>query len=178
MGEMQDRARELYEEGMRCLDRGLTDEALERFERALELDPCHAPSHNKIGVIHANRGDLDEAARHFARAVECDPGYAPAQSNMGNIHYNRGDYDRAIEQYNLAIRLDPDYQTAYNNLAAAYKKTGQVELAVKNLKKAQRLRIAQSDQEARDRSREAGKRFGCLGVIAAGLAIAGLLALL
>jgi tetratricopeptide (TPR) repeat protein len=48
-------------------------QAIEAFEKALELDPA-APSVNyNIGLIHRERGALDLAFKHFKRAKAINP---------------------------------------------------------------------------------------------------------
>ncbi len=44
-------------------------EAIELFERALELDPAFALAHQHLGQIHAVRGDYRRAWRHAREAA-------------------------------------------------------------------------------------------------------------
>ena len=53
-------------------------EARRLFQRAVEVDPGHAPSWQAWALLEDRVGHVDEARRLFQRAVEADPGDAPA----------------------------------------------------------------------------------------------------
>ena len=43
------------------------------YEKALKLDPDHAPSLAALGALRSRQGRADEAERHLRRSVELDP---------------------------------------------------------------------------------------------------------
>jgi tetratricopeptide (TPR) repeat protein len=49
------------------------DNALEAFERAIELEPNRASTYFNLARIAARMGDKSKAIEHFARAVELQP---------------------------------------------------------------------------------------------------------
>ncbi|WP_374712016.1 tetratricopeptide repeat protein [Symbiobacterium terraclitae] len=159
--------------------RGSLDEALELYRQVLAEDETVAWAHSRTGAILAQKDDLAGAEAHLRRAIELDPNLPQAHSNLGNLDYARGDYAAALEKYKLAVKLDPNNPTFHENLHAAYKKLGRISEAVDAIKRAQRLKRQQVNNEIRQDMADLGsrvkRRAGCLPV---GLLAALLLALL
>jgi tetratricopeptide (TPR) repeat protein len=100
-------------------------EAIEAYEKALELDPNHAAAHINLGTLHYNRQDYVQAEAHYRQAVEVDPRYALAYFDLGNVLDETGRLQDAIQAYKQAIQLAPTYADAHYNLALAYEKLKQ-----------------------------------------------------
>ncbi|WP_377478058.1 MAG: tetratricopeptide repeat protein [Microcoleus anatoxicus] len=87
------------------------DEALESFDRAIELDPK-----DKLALVR--RGDLlnnnlqryEEALVSFGRAIEVDANYRPAWALRGNVLDNLKRYDEALASFDRAIELNDSSQ--------------------------------------------------------------------
>jgi tetratricopeptide (TPR) repeat protein len=97
-------------------------EAIEAYERTLELDPNHAAAHINLGTLYYNRQDYTLAEEHYRRAVAIDPRYALAHFDLGNVLDETGRLQEAIQSYKHAIQLAPTYADAHYNLALAYEK--------------------------------------------------------
>jgi tetratricopeptide (TPR) repeat protein len=97
-------------------------EAIEAYERTLELDPNHAAAHINLGTLYYNRQDYTQAEQHYRRAVAIDPRYALAHFDLGNVLDETGRLQEAIHSYKQAIQLAPTYADAHYNLALAYEK--------------------------------------------------------
>ena len=54
------------------------DEAQERLDRAVEIDPHDGRAHSELGDLHVVRGDLTQGALSYRRALSADPGNARA----------------------------------------------------------------------------------------------------
>jgi len=61
---------------------GRFDEAVERFQRALAIDPAHELSYEMLGNMAAARGRFEEANEFFRTAIEIVPEYASAHRNL------------------------------------------------------------------------------------------------
>ena len=59
---------------MRSAQKGLWNEALYRFERAVAVRPEDASLHNNLAVAYEHEGRYDDAAREYDRASEIAPG--------------------------------------------------------------------------------------------------------
>ena len=100
-------------------------EAIEAYQKALEMEPGHAAAHINLGTLYYNRQNYTEAERHYRQAVEVDPRYALAYFDLGNVLDETGRLDEGIRAYKQAIALAPTYADAHYNLALAYEKLKQ-----------------------------------------------------
>lgn len=96
---------------------GRTAEAIEHYQKALEIFPEYAEADNNLGRIFLNEGRLDEAKEYFQRAIRLKPGAAEAHNNLGILLVRQGDSAGAFQQYQSAIQHNPDFAEVYNNLA-------------------------------------------------------------
>ncbi|QDG49323.1 tetratricopeptide repeat protein [Persicimonas caeni] len=83
---------ELTYRGIELCDEGEHEEALELFDRALEIDPQHAQACYQRGVAQAERGQFDAARADFERALAIDEhllgareSYARCLEDLGRI---------------------------------------------------------------------------------------------
>lgn len=100
-------------------------QAIEAYQKTLELDPHHAAGHINLGTLYYNRQDYAKAEEHYREAVEADPRYALAHFDLGNVLDETGRLQDAIHSYKQAIQLAPTYADAHYNLALAYEKLKQ-----------------------------------------------------
>ncbi len=66
-------AKAQVEFGIEVARRGLWNEAIYRWQRALDLDPTYAPAWNNLGIAFEHEGRLDEAREAYQTAVDLDP---------------------------------------------------------------------------------------------------------
>ena len=102
-------------------------EAIDRFQRAIELSPDQALYHRNICELYRSQSRLDEAVAHGRRAVELAPEDAGAHYNLGVIRYDRLEIDQAIEAVRKALELDPTLTAAHFELAEALLISGRFE---------------------------------------------------
>lgn len=103
----------LYALGMAYQDNGKFDEAMETYNRLIELDSAHANAIYNIGYIHYQYLDEhEEALSHFNRAVKAKPNYYEAVYMRGLCYEAMGDNTRAKQEYGYALRLNPNYGLA------------------------------------------------------------------
>jgi tetratricopeptide (TPR) repeat protein len=110
------------------------DEALQIYQRVLEIEPGHAAAHINLGTLFYNRQDFVAAEKHYRLAVQSDPRYALAYFDLGNVLDETGRIDEAIAAYKTAIQLAPTYADAHYNLALAYERVRQPRKALPHWK--------------------------------------------
>jgi len=115
-------------------DPNCSDEAIEAYEKVLELDSTYAPAHINLGTLFYNQSDYAGAESHYRAAIECDTRYALAYFDLANVLDETGRLDEAIENYRLALQLAPTYADAHYNLALAYEKLRQSRKALSHWK--------------------------------------------
>jgi tetratricopeptide (TPR) repeat protein len=107
-------------------------QAIEVYERVLQLDPRHAAAHINLGTLYYNRQDYKAAEDHYRHALKIDPKYALAHFDLGNVLDETGRVAEAIQTYHAAIQLAPTYADAHYNLALAYEKIKEPRKALKH----------------------------------------------
>lgn len=96
---------------------GNNDEAIQHYERGLDLEPQNASLHRALAKTLQAKGSTQQAIEHIRAAVEFEPDHAPTQERLGVLLHQKGDLAAAIEHYRLALQLNPDAAQAANNLA-------------------------------------------------------------
>jgi tetratricopeptide (TPR) repeat protein len=106
-------------------DSRMQPQAIETYEKVLELDPHHAPAQINLGTLYYNRSDFVRAEAYYRQAIESDPRYALAYFDLGNVLDETGRLEEAISCYQTAIMLAPTYADAHYNVALAFEKIKQ-----------------------------------------------------
>jgi tetratricopeptide (TPR) repeat protein len=103
--------------GVMLGSRGQLDEAIEHFQKALEIRPDYPEGHNNLGIALRRKGRLDEAIEHFKEAVKIAPTFADAYYNLGNALMQNGRLGEAMKEYRKALDLAPRHLPAHLSLA-------------------------------------------------------------
>jgi protein O-mannosyl-transferase len=111
-------------------------EAINDFNRSVELDSADAHAYNLRGMVYMNNNRNEEAIADFNKAIGLAPGSADVYVNRGWVFMNEGRNSEAIEDYNKAIELDPEYEVAYNNRGIYFINENRIEEAGKDFDKA------------------------------------------
>ena len=119
-----------YNLGLTRLKKGLPDEALVEFEKALQLNPLDAMIQYQIGVIKFNHGLWNEAGSFLSQAVNLDSSYGEAHDYWGMTLLNLGDTEGAFNEISRARILMPQNPIVYEHLSYVNFKMGYHERAV------------------------------------------------
>ncbi len=114
------------------------EEALARYNLALEENPEeHSVWVNK-GVTLRKMDQLDEAEACYQKALELNPNYAELHSSLGSLYIVRDQPEKAAERFDEALRLDPRLAVAHGNYAIALGMMGEFKRAENALKLAEK----------------------------------------
>lgn len=83
------------------------EEAVEAYERSLELDPSRVATHFNLGLVLQQLGQSRKALQHYREVLELEPRHAWAHFQMGSVNESTGRDAEAIEAYARAFTLDP-----------------------------------------------------------------------
>jgi len=114
--------------------------ARELAEKALAIDPDHAPAQSSLGwiaMMHDN--DLAQAARHFERSLQLDPANPDLLGNATALLLALGRVDEAIAAHKRATARDPVNPLSHSSLGLAYLSAGRWDDAIAPLETALRL---------------------------------------
>jgi tetratricopeptide (TPR) repeat protein len=124
---------------------GRTEEALEHFDSALQLNPSYAEAHLNRGIILSELGRHEEAHAAFVKADEIDHRDSRAfPSDVGNriavTHAQLGDLylvanhpREAADHYEAALAVRPRFMDIRSKLAEALIELGELERAREEL---------------------------------------------
>jgi tetratricopeptide (TPR) repeat protein len=73
------------------------EEALERCDQTIELNPHFSPAYWTLGLIQQQRGDFDEATAAFQRALQLSPQSPRMRTALGRVYALSGKRDQALE---------------------------------------------------------------------------------
>jgi tetratricopeptide (TPR) repeat protein len=90
--------------GRACLQRGLVDEAIGAFRKAVERAPLNILTYDWLGVALVRKGLLDEA-REVYRRVASHGLQTMIHLRLADEYFERGEMDKAEEEYRHTIAL-------------------------------------------------------------------------
>ena len=121
---------ELFYEGSDLHGEGRHDEAMERFERCLEIDANYADAILGKAMVHLSREQYDEAIALAHRLVELDPDDVLAYTNL-SMFYQRAGRIAEAEEAGAKARMLEDPQAIERGLETVIRKYGwQMRLAL------------------------------------------------
>jgi serine/threonine protein kinase/Flp pilus assembly protein TadD len=145
-------ARQLYTAGRYYSTRRTAEglrQAIERFERAVEIDPEFAIAHAELADCYAlmnwyveppPAGAWERAKESALRAVEADPNLPEAHASLGfvKLHYDR-DWMDAERKLRKAIQLKPSNQVAHRWYAYSLSAMGRHDEAYAEIERARQI---------------------------------------
>lgn len=116
------------------------EQAVQRYEEALNLKPDLAEVWNNRGVALTRLQRYQEAIASYERAIQLRDDYADAWNNRGVALGKLNHYDAAILSYERAIDLKPNYMDAWNNRGFAMAKIQNYGDAISSYNQAAKIR--------------------------------------
>ena len=126
----------LHEGGLKFLENGKYQLALETFDKALLIQPKSPEALHNKGMALERLGKLNDALQNYEFAIIGAPESAPTHNNMGNVLRELGYYEKSISCFEKAIAINPSYSEAYNNLGWTFYTIRQFQDAINAYKKA------------------------------------------
>jgi len=108
-------SQKFFLDGLKLSILGENNKAIEKYERAIKIDPNYVVAYSNWGVILGKQENFEEAIKKFEKVIEIDPNNVVAYSNWGAVLGKQGNFKKAIEKYERAIKIDPNYADAYFN---------------------------------------------------------------
>ncbi|WP_119066035.1 tetratricopeptide repeat protein [Rubrobacter indicoceani] len=120
---------ELLKQGETLAEEGLLEEALTRFEQALQNAPEDPEVLEAVGRALLNLGRLEEAEACYLDALELDPGWAAPRMGLALVSIRRDEPFKTVHHLERAVEADPEYPEAYVELGRYYGMMGEPALA-------------------------------------------------
>jgi tetratricopeptide (TPR) repeat protein len=91
-------------------------EAVEEYQKSLDLAPQFAPAYNRLGMAQAILGELEEAEKNFRKVMELAPDMDQGYLNLGMVHLLKGEPEKALPLLEKALSLNPENARAREQL--------------------------------------------------------------
>ena len=102
-----------------CCDQGESflnneryDEALEEFQKAIDIKPDYARAHFGRGHVYRRTKRHANAIIAFQQTIKFKPNYKEAHYGLGLAYFESGDSNQAITAVNASLKIDSNYQPA------------------------------------------------------------------
>jgi tetratricopeptide (TPR) repeat protein len=122
--------------GIVQVEKGDLDDAIAKYQRALELHPDYPEALYNLGSALLQRDKPDDAIQLCEQALRLQPNDPDAHVILGNAFMAQRDVDRAIHHYRQALAIRPDDSNAHYNLGVALEQKGEREQAAREFEKA------------------------------------------
>lgn len=123
-------AEAINDRGTMCAQAGKFAEAMDNYQRAIQIKPDFALAYVNLGTVVQKQGKVDDAIAHFNKALELKPDCIEAYGKLGNLLIQREKFDDAIAQYQKVIQMQPDAVEAHFNFGAALLEQGKIYQAI------------------------------------------------
>ena len=126
---------------------GDTDNAIQEYRRALELNPNNAEAHLRLGFLMYNAKQMhDEGMAHYYKALQANPSDPRIHHDLGMALLHQRQFDQAIKHLSEALQrmpngLDKQYNPVgmHYNLALALSYAGRPKEAITHFSEVLRL---------------------------------------
>ena len=128
-------------------DAGDTERTIDYLEKAVEENPGHYQSLDKLGLIYGRAGDYENAMKYYEEALGVRPNDPVANFNYGMVLYEKGTLAEAGKYFAAAAEINPKYAIAWRYYAECAMATGDIDSAAIALENA--ITIIPGDARAR-----------------------------
>lgn len=122
----QEASKIYVEKGVKYMEAGSYEVALQDMKRAIDLDDDNSEAYNSIGVLYERIDDYPNADTSFKKALSLKPDNYGARNNYGRFLCNRGKTQDAFEQFDQIIgnKLYDQPWVALTNAGICARKAG------------------------------------------------------
>lgn len=147
------KAKSTYIEGVNHVRQSNLDEAIEQFEKSIELyekigeKEGLSSNYNGIGIVYYYKGDYNKSIEYYKKSLQIDEEskdkskITSSLNNIGGSYGDIGEFDKAIYYYHRALKINKSsgdqkkISNSYNNLGTIYDDQGNFPLALEYYKK-------------------------------------------
>ena len=126
----QQSAKDWWFKGSDLFFQGKYDDALQAFDKAIEIDPQFEPAWLSRGGILDVQGKHDEAIQAYDKAIEINPQDVYAWMGKGYLLNEQRKYNDAIQAFDKAIEIDPKDDGSWEGKGLAYEAQGKYDEAL------------------------------------------------
>jgi tetratricopeptide (TPR) repeat protein len=125
-----------FNEGWRLYKQGRYEEAIQCFNKTLEINPQYTDAWINKGASLSNLGRYEEALQCFNKALEINPQHVLAWNDKASLLINLNRYHEALECCNKILEINPKDADAWNNKGISFFNLGRLNQALECCNKA------------------------------------------
>jgi tetratricopeptide (TPR) repeat protein len=104
-----------FQLGLLASQQGNRQDAMLRWQKAVELQPRHPQALFNLGNVYLESGDLAQAERAFSRSLTTDPGNMKAEYNLALVLNKLGKTEEAKEHFDHYKKMQEQEHTVNGN---------------------------------------------------------------
>jgi len=125
-----------FELGQAAFDAGNFEEAINEYQKAIDLDPQNIAAHYNRALCYRNLGQYEQALVGYSKVLELDSTFEDTYLQRGWANHNLGKYEAALDDFNNALKFDPqDDQYNYYGRGLTFYMLGKVDRSVADYNK-------------------------------------------
>jgi len=128
-----------YFAGNVLVNRGFPDEAIQRFQRALAMEPEFAGAYAGLGNALLAKGRDADAIVQYEKALQINPNLGETRYGLAVCFLREGRFADALVYFQKAVEIAPDSADARNNFGYCLLQTGRLPEAIAQFQKAVEL---------------------------------------
>src|SRR5690606_30360576 len=101
---MEESAMKYNEIGIKAMQEGRAEDAIQAFTNAIEEQPEDALGYINFGHVLASMNETERAERFFQKALTLDETSATAYYGLANLYFNAERYEEALKLYEKAVQ--------------------------------------------------------------------------
>ena len=94
--------------------------AIDQFNKAIDLDPDYGEAINQLAYLYINNGDYQKALGYLDKYVSLYPDDANPYDSKGDLYWRMGRLDDAKDNFKRALDLKPDFYFSAVKIAYIY----------------------------------------------------------
>src|SRR6266566_2226534 len=109
-------AQSAFQEAESLLGQGLVEQAKEKIQEQLKLNPTSVEGFNLLGIVCAGQKDYGNALDAFQHALKLSPNSPKTHNNLANLYVIQEKSDLAEKELRRVLQLDPANRDGNYNL--------------------------------------------------------------
>jgi cytochrome c-type biogenesis protein CcmH/NrfG len=95
--------------GNLLMDTNRFGEAIDAYQKALDIDPKDVDVRVDMGICYRNSGKPDIAVKEFRKGIEINPSHVNAHKNLAIVlAYDMHDSAGAVKEFEKSLQLEPN----------------------------------------------------------------------
>ncbi|MDM8522400.1 tetratricopeptide repeat protein [Desulfococcaceae bacterium HSG8] len=127
--------------GIELAKSGQYEEAIEKFQQVLEINPHDTTALNNYGLALDNLGQHNLAIEKFQQVLKINPDDTMALNSYGSALDELARHEEAIEKFERVLKINPNDTAALNNYGLALANLDQYEEAIEKFQRVLKLNL-------------------------------------